>query len=467
MKHERGYGFLIKWLVVLGDVFVLNSIFLLVYFWTESYGLLDFAGKLKIVILLLNFCYLFTLYFVPVKIDIPVLYTDKVVQRSLSLVALHAILFITCLAFLDINLDDFPTKFLVVYYIVLFILFSLWRILAREALKRYRRIGRNFKRVVIIGAGKNGMDLYTEMKKEMAYGYQVLGFFDDNILLKNSLPNYLGMTHDVEEYVQEYSVDEIYCTLPNSQDEKIVRLLNFSEKNMVRFYIVPEFYRYLKKRMTLENIESLPVMMVRSEPLQYIHNRLIKRIFDIFFSLIFLLTVFPVCYLIFGLLIKLSSPGPVFFKQLRTGIYGKDFYCYKFRSMKLNEDADEKQAEKDDPRTTRIGEFLRKTNLDEIPQFYNALKGDMSIVGPRPHMLKHTELYSMLIDKYMVRHLIKPGITGWAQVNGCRGETKMVEQMEQRVRLDVWYLENWSFLLDLKIVIVTIINMFRGEKNAY
>jgi putative colanic acid biosynthesis UDP-glucose lipid carrier transferase len=135
--------------------------------------------------------------------------------------------------------------------------------------------------------------------------------------------------------------------------------------------------------------------------------------------------------------------------------------------MKVNDDSDEKQAEKDDPRKTRVGEFLRRTNLDEIPQFYNALKGDMSIVGPRPHMLKHTELYSMLIDKYMVRHLIKPGITGWAQVNGYRGETKMVEQMEQRVRMDVWYLENWTFLLDLKIVVVTIFNMFRGEKNAY
>ncbi len=467
MKNVKGYGFLIKWLVVLGDVLVFNLIFLLVYFWTRSYELPDFAGRLKIVILLLNFCYLFTLYFVPVKIDIPVLYTDKVVQRSLSLVALHVILFVTCLAFLDINSSDFPTKFLVVYYVLLFPIFSIWRILAREALKRYRRIGRNFKKVVIIGAGKNGMDLYTELKKEMAYGYQVLGFFDDNMLLKNSLPNYLGMTHEVEEYVLGNSVDEIYCTLPNSQDEKIVRILNFSEKNMVRFYIVPEFYRYLKKKMTLENIESLPVMMVRSEPLQYIHNRMIKRVFDVVFSLIFLITIFPVCYLIFGLLIKLSSSGPVFFKQLRTGIYGKDFYCYKFRSMKLNDDADEKQAAKDDPRTTKIGKFLRKTNLDEIPQFYNALKGDMSIVGPRPHMLKHTELYSMLIDKYMVRHLVKPGITGWAQVNGYRGETKMVEQMEQRVRMDVWYLENWTFLLDLKIVAVTIFNMFRGEKNAY
>jgi putative colanic acid biosynthesis UDP-glucose lipid carrier transferase len=180
-----------------------------------------------------------------------------------------------------------------------------------------------------------------------------------------------------------------------------------------------------------------------------------------------MVTIYPIIYIIFGLLIKLSSPGPVIFKQLRTGLYGKEFYCWKFRSMRVNDAADEKQAQKNDPRKTRIGEFLRKTNLDEMPQFYNVLIGDMSVVGPRPHMLRHTEIYSMMIDKYMVRHLVKPGITGWAQVNGYRGETKNTEQMEGRVKRDVWYIENWSFLLDLKIVIVTVINMFKGEKNAY
>jgi putative colanic acid biosynthesis UDP-glucose lipid carrier transferase len=217
----------------------------------------------------------------------------------------------------------------------------------------------------------------------------------------------------------------------------------------------------------LESIESLPVMAVRNEPMQAFHNRVIKRAFDIVFSTIFLLTIFPVLYVIFGILIKMSSPGPIIFKQTRTGIYGQDFDCYKFRSMHVNDLADKKQAEKHDPRITKIGYFLRRSNLDELPQFFNVLKGDMSVVGPRPHMLKHTELYSSIIDKYMVRHLIKPGITGWAQVNGYRGETKTMEQMEGRVRSDVWYLENWSFILDLKIVLVTILNMFHGEKNAY
>lgn len=468
-KDKSGYGFLIRWLVVLGDLIVLNAVFFILYHTTGANALEVFNSKIRVIGLLLNFSYVFALYCVPVTMYKPVVYTDKVVQRSLSLVAFHVIFFITCLFFIKLRAENFPTRFIIYFYLALFIAFPLWRVLAREVLKRYRSHGRNYKRVVIIGAGKNGMTLYAEMKKEEAYGYSVYGFFDDNVKLKNTLPNhlYLGMTHEVEAFSEENKIDEIYCTLPNSKDDKIIRLFNFAESNMIRFYIVPEFSRYVKKRLTMERIESLPVMAVRSEPLQFIHNRILKRAFDILFSSLFLVTIFPLCYLIFGILIKLSSPGPVIFKQKRTGIYGKDFDCYKFRSMKVNRDADEKQAEKDDPRTTKIGHFLRRSNLDEIPQFFNVLKGDMSVVGPRPHMLKHTSLYSAIIDKYMVRHLVKPGITGWAQVNGYRGETKTMEQMEGRVRNDVWYIENWTFLLDLKIVFVTVINMFKGEKNAY
>jgi putative colanic acid biosynthesis UDP-glucose lipid carrier transferase len=368
---------------------------------------------------------------------------------------------------LGIKFDMFPNNFIIYYYISLYLVFTLWRIITRETLKRYRKNGKNFKRVIIVGAGKNGMSLYAEMSRQTAYGYCIHGFFDDNIDLKKTIPNYLGMTHEVEPYVIDNKIDEIYCTLPNSQDVKITRILNFAEKHMIRFYIIPEFSRYVKKRLDMDSIESVPIMAVRTEPLQSPVNRFIKRCFDIFFSLFFLITLFPVIYVILGSMIKLSSRGPIFFKQKRTGIYGKEFYCYKFRSMKPNKAADEQQAKKGDPRLTGIGKFLRKSNLDEVPQFFNVLKGEMSVVGPRPHMLKHTELYSSIIDKYMVRHLIKPGITGWAQVNGFRGETKTIDQMEERVRHDVWYLENWTFLLDLKIIIVTAFHMFKGEQNAY
>ena len=236
---------------------------------------------------------------------------------------------------------------------------------------------------------------------------------------------------------------------------------------MVRFYIVPEFYRNIKKSLIMEVLESVPLLTIRREPLQAAYNRALKRCFDVVFSLAILCTIYPILYVFIGVLIKSTSRGPILFKQKRTGLYGQEFECYKFRTMRVNAEADVVQAVKDDPRKTRIGDFLRRTNLDEFPQFINVLKGEMSVVGPRPHMLKHTEQYSTLIDKYMVRHLVKPGVTGWAQVTGYRGETKTLEQMEGRVKRDVWYIENWTFFLDLKIIVVTILNMFKGEKNAY
>ena len=449
----------------MGDLVVLNLLFFVVYHYLGRFYTFAITENLREVVLLLNFCYFFSVYFVPLRLHASIIFIDKVVQRAFLLVTVFILLFSICFVFLSIS--DVLATFLVVYYGVSVVCFSLWRILVRMSLKLYRRKGYNFKRIVIVGAGKNGMELYQVIKDDLSYGFNVLGFFDDNIALKHILPNYLGMTNEVENYVLANDVDEIYCTLPGTSDEKIVRMLNFAEKNMIRFYIVPDFYRNLKKSLVMEMMEFIPLMTIRREPLQAAYNRALKRSFDIFFSLVILLTIFPVLYIIAGILIKLSSPGPILFTQRRTGLYGQDFMCFKFRTMKVNEDADLLQAVKDDPRKTKIGDFLRRTNLDEFPQFINVLLGDMSVVGPRPHMLKHTEQYSALIDKYMVRHLVKPGVTGWAQVTGYRGETKTLEQMEGRVKRDVWYIENWSFFLDLKIIVVTVLNMFKGEKNAY
>lgn len=465
MVLNKKHGYLIQWLIGVGDMFVLNAVFVFVL---KLLGLTythAIAYNQREVLLLLNFCYLFSLYFVPLQLHLSVVFIDKIVQRAFSLVTVLTLLFATCLIFL--NVGDLMTTFLLVYYVVALVLFALWRVLVRMSLKLYRRKGYNFKRIVIVGAGKNGMELYQVMKDDLSYGFNVLGFFDDNIALKDALPNYLGNTEEVENYVLKHDIDEVYCTLPGTNDSKIARLLNFAEKHMIRFYIVPEFYRNVKKSMVMEVIESIPLLTIRREPLQSMYNRFLKRAFDLLFSTMVLVTIYPILYVVLGVLIKLSSPGPILFKQKRTGLYGRDFECFKFRTMRVNADADTMQAVKDDPRKTRIGNFLRKSNLDEFPQFVNVFLGDMSVVGPRPHMLKHTEQYSALIDKYMVRHLVKPGVTGWAQVTGYRGETKTLEQMEGRVKRDVWYIENWTFFLDLKIIIVTVLNMFKGEKNAY
>lgn len=202
-------------------------------------------------------------------------------------------------------------------------------------------------------------------------------------------------------------------------------------------------------------------------PLYIRYNRIIKRIFDLMVSAVVLCTLFPVIFLVVGIIIKLTSPGPIFFIQKRTGKDGKDFNCYKFRSMKVNKEADEVQATADDPRKTPFGNFIRNTSIDEIPQLINVFLGDMSLIGPRPHMVKHTEMYSQLIDNYMDRHAVKPGITGWAQVTGLRGETKELYLMEKRVEADIWYIQNWSFLLDLKIIGKTIKTILLGDENAY
>lgn len=208
---------------------------------------------------------------------------------------------------------------------------------------------------------------------------------------------------------------------------------------------------------------ALPISSLSRE---VVHKSL-KRIFDVLFSLIILIVFMPLITIVVAIAIKLSSKGPVFFVQKRTGLENREFDCYKFRSMRVNRYAHLLQAKKDDTRKTKVGEFLRKTNIDELPQFWNVLKGDMSVVGPRPHMVKHTRDYSALIDNYMQRHEIKPGITGLAQVRGFRGETKELHQMMGRVRLDIWYIQNWSLMLDLSIVLKTIKNVLKGERCAY
>ncbi|MDR1746549.1 MAG: undecaprenyl-phosphate glucose phosphotransferase [Tannerella sp.] len=464
-RSSHKQGGMLQWGIGIGDMLILNVLFFVIYSRMDHFYTMAIDHSIREVVLFLNFCYFFALYFVPIKIHQSVVFLDKIVQRSFMLISFHVFLFMTCLSFLN-RANELAT-FIVVYYVVTMLCFTLWRVLVRIFVKIYRSKGYNSKNIIIVGAGKNGMELYRIIKTDLSYGFNVLGFFDDNEVLKDVLPNYLGKIENIEAYVAENEVDEIYCTIPGTNSEKISDLLSFAEKNMIRFYIIPEFYRNVKKSMVLEIMESIPLLSIRNEPLQSAYNRMIKRTFDIVFSFFVLILCYPFIYIIAGLLIKLSSPGPILFKQKRTGIYGQIFECYKFRTMKMNEVADTVQAVKDDPRTTKIGSFLRRTNLDEFPQFLNVLIGDMSVVGPRPHMLKHTDLYSKLIDRYMVRHLVKPGITGWAQITGYRGETRTLEQMEGRVKRDVWYIENWSFILDLKIIFVTVVNMFRGEKNAY
>ena len=465
MKQQTRFSHLLKSLIVLGDYLVLNATFLLVFLLFKSYLREDVISEFHSLLVALNICYIPGLLIFKIAIHSRVIYADKIVQNIFYVILLHFVLFTTALTIFKIQ--EVSRLFTISLYSLLFISLAAWRLSLRFCIKLYRKKGFNFKLVVIIGAGQNGNALYQEMIDDPGYGFRILGFFEDNPVNIPSESKLLGSTDDIEDFIRDNEVDEVYCTLPESAEKVIVRALNFCENNMIRFHIVPEFRRYVKKQMELNVLGNMPVLSLRNEPLQNPLNRFSKRTFDVISSLLFISTIFPIIYIIVATGIKITSRGPVFFKQRRTGKRGHEFYCYKFRTMRINEEADLKQAIENDPRITHFGEFLRKSSIDELPQLFNVLKGDMSIVGPRPHMLKHTKQYNELIDKYMLRHLVKPGITGWAQVTGFRGETKDVSQMEERVIRDVWYLENWSFFLDIKIIYITIINIFRGEKNAY
>jgi len=361
---------------------------------------------------------------------------------------------------------------LMITYISAFIFTMIWRFGFIKIVRIYRARGFNNRKVMIIGAGETAQEFKTMLEHKIEYGYQFLGFYDDNPekYPEKVRKHILGTVEDAKKYAVEHQIDEMFCALSYDDEENIKGLIQFGDENLIRVKIVPDLSRFLTHHLNKVEIDyygQIPVMTLRSEPLENIVNRFIKRLFDIGFSILVLVFILSWFIPLMAVIIKLTSKGPVFFIQKRSGIKNKSFSVIKFRTMYVNSDAHYKQATRHDQRITPIGKFLRKTNLDELPQFINVFTGQMSVIGPRPHMLKHTEEYSKIIDKFMVRHLIKPGITGWAQVNGYRGETKDVNDMEGRVRADVWYIENWSFGLDVKIIIMTIINMLRGEENAF
>ncbi|MCH8902296.1 MAG: undecaprenyl-phosphate glucose phosphotransferase [Bacteroidetes bacterium] len=362
--------------------------------------------------------------------------------------------------------DIYSRQQLVYTFISFMVLVTSWRLIYLHIIRLVRSSGFNFRRIIIIGAGPVGVQMLDQLNTHSEYGYKFLGFFDDNPENSDAQQLILGDVEEAKLYAIQNQIDEIYCALPPSATEKIMDLITFSDKNLMRFKIIPDFRGFLNKKVKMEFYGFLPVLTIRNEPLENVVNRVIKRTFDIIFSTLVLVFIMSWLFPLIAVIIKLTSKGPVLFKQKRTGIRNQYFECWKFRTMYVNDEADTKQATKDDPRVTPVGRFLRKSNLDEMPQFINVLMGHMSVVGPRPHMLKHTEEYSKIIDKFMVRHLIKPGITGLAQVRGHRGETIDPVAMQKRVQNDVWYIENWSFLLELKIVFLTVLNMVRGDKNA-
>lgn len=321
------------------------------------------------------------------------------------------------------------------------------------------------KKIAFIGCNKHVKTLINHFK-ENGGSTIIAGIFGEENDPDQGIP-VLAAINDCVDYARENKINEIYSTLSPKVYPSLYQLAETAEKSFIRFKFVPDLSEFGRNTCKIDFIEDTAVISLRNEPLADMTNQIVKRVFDVVFSLLVIVFILSWLFPILALLIKLDSKGPVFFTQLRSGKNNIPFSVIKFRSLRVNDDADRVQVTRGDNRITRLGRFLRKSNLDELPQFFNVLAGQMSIVGSRPHMLQHTMEYAKLYDNYMLRHYTKPGITGWAQVNGYRGEIKETDQLQKRVECDIWYTENWSILLDLKIIFMTAFKMLSGDENAF
>lgn len=455
------YSKLIRPIHLLGDVVIINASFLISYFFI-FHSFKDLIVNHYILLLVYyNFIWfvsafllgIYQLYRVTGFVGIFVSFTRTLFIYLFLIVAFNGI--VTALGY--------SRLFIIITIASIYVLVLLWRFALFILLRVYRRSGYNFRKVVIAGFNDASLDLYDFFISHPEHGYRFMGFFDDNQKAHSQIK---GSLCDIEKYCLEYDIDEIYCLSSQLNHEKLDELIDFADKNFLRIKLLPDLLGLKYKNFKLDLYGDLPVVSVRNIPLDDSLNKMVKRIFDIVFSFLVCALILSWLLPLMGLIIKLNSKGPMFFKQKRSGLNNQEFWCYKLRSMRMSHDAHTKQATKDDERITAIGRFLRKTSLDELPQFFNVLIGNMSVVGPRPHMIKHTEEYSLLIEKYMLRHLIKPGITGLSQVIGYRGETEDTHKMKKRVKMDIYYIENWTLFLDLRIVIQTVWNLIKGQENA-
>ena len=451
---------LIKWLIIVGD-FVIFNIILFLAFKTTLFRPPLSDEEIRMFMLACNFALSIGEYNFPTIIHQRMVGADIILKRSTMLIFTQTLVsYIVLRAFQYDPRVGLPL--LAIGSVLLVVIITL-RLIERWILKRIRRLGYNTRSVTIVGSNAAIKEFYKKLLNNPTLGYKLQGYYGtlEDLPRQGSVDDFVSLIDTPDELQLG---DELYLCIAREKREIIERTARMCNSRFVKFYYlpIPEETLFLQPAL----LEDVEVFTTFTSPLEDALNRAIKRLSDIILSALFLLFT---CLLlpIIVLIIKWQSPGPIIFKQKRTGLDGNVFYCYKFRSMHVNKEADRVQATKDDPRKYPFGNFMRKTNIDELPQFWNVLLGDMSIVGPRPHMLAHTDQYSKLINKYMIRHFVKPGVTGWAQVTGFRGETHELWQMEGRIERDIWYIQHWSFWLDVRIIWMTIKTIFIRDEKAY
>lgn len=365
----------------------------------------------------------------------------------------------------------FTRNFIILYGVLLTVLVSIRTQAVKYSIIKIRGKGKNIRNLLIVGAGEIGTNFYESILKRNHFGFNLTGFLDDEYNEENAL-TILGKINDLDKVISERNIDEVVIALPLNAVGQLDNIIKVCNKNAVRVHIIPDYFRFVSKKFQVSMIGNFPIITVRNEPLAEAHWRFVKRVFDIvfsFFAIVFILSwLTPLLFI----LNRLSSPGPVFFKQDRVGTKDEIFRCYKFRTMiSDNKSSNEYQpAVKGDERVTKIGSFLRKSNIDELPQFINIIKGQMSIVGPRPHPIAFNEKYKEMVEEIKLRSWVKPGLTGWAQIHGFRGDVIDYEENKirtrKRIEFDIWYIENWSFWLDIQIILTTVWQMIKGDTKG-
>lgn len=475
MKTKYGFGdeAYVNIGILIVDIVLLNLL-MGVFFQCGCIYLPDFFhSATKVSVFVMNVSLLVSEYYFHAIVYKRVIRPIQIFQNVLRLTLTQAILAGLILRILFLSGGLF--RFMVIFFVSYLVVIVLSRFVERMYLIKIRQRGRNAATVLLVGHDPSLIRIYNTLMQNPGTGYRVIGYYaDKQIEHCPSGLKYLGNIAELNAKINDANgnplevpgVNELYCSLSRKEAEEIRRIAEACDRNLTLFFYVPRIFKDFGESLKPIFLGNHVIYANHILPLLRVSNRIIKRVFDIIVSLIVCIFLVPISIVV-GIIIKIQSRGPVFFRQARTGLDGKTFYCYKYRSMHVNKDADKVQATEHDPRKFPFGNFMRRTNIDELPQFFNVLKGDMSIVGPRPHMLLHTDIYGKLINNYMVRLFAKPGITGWAQVNGFRGETKDMAEMEGRVNSDVWYLEHWTFWLDIRIIFLTTKSIFVHDKNAY
>lgn len=458
---ETRYFYILRFILAWTDIVILNFCFFLGFHFSDKYwGNID-PNFFKHNILTCNLIWLVCTGVFGLYAECTIHKLESIYRSTWRSVALHSFMFLTFLFFTSDA--AFPKSFIVIFYGLLAFSFILSRFTGTSLQATLNKNHDIRKVVAILGMNQGGLKLASFLKKQTSLNF--VGFLGETTG-KNGQGVQLATAMERLQIASTSGVEEVFISVDPHKISDLSDLIKEGEKQCLRLKIVPDLSAF-ESNFKFDKMGDFTVLSARTEPLEDIGNRFKKRLFDVVISLFAIVFILSWLYPILAILIKIQNPGPVLFKQLRSGKDNKPFWCYKFRSMKVNDDSNHVQATKDDDRITPIGKFIRRASLDEFPQFFNVLLGHMSVIGPRPHMLAHTEQYRKIINKYMVRQFLKPGISGWAQVNGFRGETKSDSKMEQRVEHDIWYMENWSIMLDVKVIFFTIINVFRGEENAY